>query len=121
MLLGIWSGFWDWGGTPNAPVITRGGVADYHDYQKQLRKIAKAADERLYGKVIKRLEAVQKTNDAPTVITNVIREIETKIDFAALARNESQEIHGQLLKLLLKLEQLVAQEAEDELIILMAI
>jgi hypothetical protein len=106
-----------------APAPTTGGVGDYHAYRKKLRKIAKAADKRLYSRVQKDV-AKLVTSPAPDVVVSVAKEIERTIDFAALSKGESLLMAQQLDRLLLKLDQLIKEaiirNEEEELIMLMA-
>jgi len=121
MLLALWSGFWDWGGEPTPQ--TTGGVDDYHAYRKRLKKIASAADRRIYGKMQK--SVAKLIEQAPPEVIETAKQIERAIDFEALAKGESQLMAKQLDMLLLKLDELVREaiirDEEEEILILMAI
>lgn len=123
MLLALWSGFWDWGVEPTE--ATRGGVTDYRHYRKRLKKIADAADRRLYGRVEKKIAAIVES--APVEIKQEVKNIQSTIDFSAIAKEQSQQIHDELINKLKKLDQLLneaivkQQNEEDELILIMAI
>lgn len=120
-----WLNSWanSWGLTSEQPAI-RGGVADYHAYRKKLRKIAKAANKRLYSKVEKDV-AKLAVSSAPDIVVATAKEIERTIDFAALSKGESILMAQQLDKLLIKLDELMAEaiirNEEEELILLLAI
>jgi len=105
------------------PVETRGGVADYRAYRKQLKKIAQAADRRLYRKAEIKIEKLVK--EAPAEIKQQAITIQREIDFAALAKNESESLQKLLLEAIKKLDLLVAQailrEEDDDLILIMAL
>lgn len=111
-----------------APVVeeTRGGVADYKKYQKQLHAIAKAADKRLFNKIEKKINKLAV--NAPAPIVEVVEQIKAQIDFAELANIQSQVMAEQLSILLKKLDKLVVEallierqrEDEEELILIMA-
>ena len=123
MLLSLWSGFWEWGGTSTEP--TRGGVADYRRYQKKLKRIAAAADKRLYGKLEKKVAALVK--DAPLEIREEAEKIQSTIDFSAIAQDHTRQIHVLLLNSLKKLDELLEaaiinqQNEEDELALIMVL
>ncbi len=106
------------------PTPTTGGIDDYRAYRKRLRKIANAADKRLYSKVQKEV-AKLIVSPAPDVVVATAKEIERVIDFEVLAKGESQLMAQQLDKLLIKLDQLMSEviirNEEEELILLMAI
>lgn len=114
-----------WGnsfGLLSAQTATTGGVADYRKYRKQLKDIASAADRRLYRKVERRIEQLYNVELPPQVQT-VIKNIERKIDYAALVKYESQQIHALLDESLKKLDQLIQESIireEEDLIIIMA-
>lgn len=102
-----------------------GGPVDYRSYQNRLRRIARAADKRLYRKVEKQVVKLAKT--APAPIAKVAEQIASTIDFAELANSQSQLITVQLNILLKQLDELVSTsimreiEAEEEMILVMAI
>lgn len=108
--------------SPDAPT-SRGGVADYRAYRKQLQKIAKAADRRLYRKAEIKIEKLLKTA-APEVKAEIIA-VQRQIDFGALAQAESAELHLLLLEAIKKLDLLVAQaillDEDEDLILMMAL
>ena len=119
--LNSWANSW---GLSSAPV-TRGGVADFRHYRKRLKKIAAAADRRLYGKVEKKIAALVEA--APIQIKQEAVKIQATIDFGAIAKQQSQEIHLQLIDALKKLDLLLEeamlkqQNEEDEMILIMAL
>lgn len=121
MLLALWSGFWDWAG--DEPVVTRGGIADYRAYRKQLKNIASAADKRLYRKAENRIETLAKS-PIPEVKAQAVA-IQKKIDFTIEAQKESAIIHALLVESIKQLDLLVEQamlkqqNEEEELIIMM--
>jgi hypothetical protein len=122
MLLALWSGFWDWAG--EEPVVTRGGVADYRAYRKQLKKIANAADKRLYRKADNRIEKLVKS-PVPEIKAQAVA-IQKQIDFTIEAQRESAIIHNLLVQSIKQLDLLVEQamlreREEEELILIMAL
>jgi hypothetical protein len=106
------------------PTPSTGGVDDYRAYRKKLRRIAEAADKRLYGKVQKNV-AKLVASPAPDVVVTAAKEIERTIDFAALSKGESLLMAQQLDKLLIKLDQLIAEaimrDEDEDLILMMAL
>lgn len=108
------------------PTVTRGGVADYKKYRKNLKAIAAAADRRLYRKIERRIEQLENVELPPQVQT-VVKSIERKIDYSELVKSESQQIHVLLAESLKKLDQLLEaamiaqQNEEDELVLIMAL
>ena len=125
MLLGLWAGFFEWGGG-ESPSATTGGIADYRKYKKQLHAISKAAEKRLFSKVEKKISKLAK--QATPEIVEIVNDIKTQINFDELAFQQSQEINAQLFILLKKLDKLVndalilerQREDEEELILIMA-
>lgn len=105
------------------PDVTRGGVADYRHYRKRLKKIADAADRRLYGKVEKKIAAIVAA--APVEIKQQAQAVQSAIDFSELVKHQTQENHVLLVNSLKKLDQLLEaamirqQNEEEELIIMM--
>ena len=106
---------------PDAP--TRGGVADYNAYRKKLKRIANAADRRLYKKAENKVERLVK--EAPIEIKRQAIDIQNKIDIAALARNEAESLNALLIESIKKLDLLVTQaimrEDDDDLLLIMAL
>lgn len=105
-----------------SPEVTRGGVADYRRYREQLKRIADAADRRLYKKVEERIERL--IEEAPAEIAAPARRIQREYvpDFAALAAAETAGMHAMLLKMITLLGSLLDEtEQEDELILMMVI
>lgn len=119
--LNSWANSW---GLSSAPA-TRGGVTDYRHYRKRLKKIAAAADRRLYGKVEKKIAALVEA--APVEIKQEAIKIQSTIDFSAITKEQSQQIHVLLVNSLKKLDELLEeamlkqQNEEDEMVLIMAL
>lgn len=114
MLLALWSGFWDWGGEQPA-AVSRGGVADYHKYQKKLRRIAKAADERLYKKARKQIELLQQEElplEVEKQVAAISLDLTQVLDKAASVQHEV--IMQQIKMLDLLIEQIIMEQHKRE-------
>lgn len=118
-----WLNSWanSWGLTSSTPA-TRGGVADFRHYQKKLRRIAAAADKRLYKKVKKRFEVLAKENLPPVIEKQVVA---IQVDLNAILEKGVQSQHALLIEQIKKLDLLIEQfiiehrRREDELLILL--
>lgn len=117
--LNSWANSW---GLSSTPAPSRGGVADFRHYQKKLRRIAAAADKRLYKKVKKRVEVLVKENLPPVIEKQVVA---IQIDLDAILEKGVAAQHTllieQIKKLDLVIEQLILEHRrrEDEIIILL--
>lgn len=119
--LNSWANSW---GLTSSPA-TRGGVADFRHYQKKLRKIAEAADRRLYKKAKRRVEALAK-QELPPVIEKRVAEI--RIDLDAVLNKAAEAQHALLIEQIKKLDLLIEslivkrqrEEEEAILVLLMA-
>jgi len=102
-----------------------GGPVDYRAYRKQLRKIARAADKRLYAEARRNLQNLAV--NAPITISSSINAIQKQIDFEALIEHQSQNAAVELSIALKKLDELISTaimreiEAEEEMILIMVI
>lgn len=116
--LNSWAGSWGLSSSPT--VVTRGGIADYRKYQKKLRKIAKAADSRLYKKARKQIEVLQQ-EELPAAVEKQIATISLDLTqvLDQAAENQHESIMQQIKKLDLLIEQIILEQhkREEEIII----
>lgn len=121
MLLALWN-IWNWVDAP-AVTVTRGGVSDWRAYRKQLKKIAAAADKKLYKEVQVKIEKIIEV--APLEIKQEAIKIEKSIKFEFNTAQQQAEIQADILskiaELDLLLKKLILQniEAEEETIFIL--
>lgn len=131
MLLALWSGFWDWGGNvpPTPDVVSGGGAGGYignlENYVGKLKSISRAADSRIY-KQVEAVEEIIKT--ATPEVAKALQPV-TTISFDVDTGTVAKEMQRRILLAIQKLDLLIkdakeresAREAEEEIIILMAL
>ncbi len=120
MLLALWSGFWDWGGSPSVPDTHDGGFyVSAVEYRKNLERIAEITEIRAAKKSVQKV--IKKLKKAPPAVVDIIKpQLEAVYDYSIVndIALDIQNIIKQLNLEIARIEQQRIQEEEEFLMLL---